>query len=156
MKYRLKQRFLSWFDSYDIYDENGEVAFTVEGKLGFGHNFEVYDSCHNLIGEIRQRLLTWMPTFEIYKNGESVGCIKKELTFFRPKFTIDYRNWEMKGDIWEWDYEIYSSDSLIATCQKELFNFTDTYVFDVVNYDDVDDVLMIVVAIDAAKCSQNN
>ena len=33
MKYTLKQRFLSWLDSYDIYDENGNVAFSVEGKL---------------------------------------------------------------------------------------------------------------------------
>ena len=33
MKMLFKQRFFSWFDSYDIYDETGDTLFTVEGKL---------------------------------------------------------------------------------------------------------------------------
>ena len=36
MKLLFKQRFFSWFDSYDIYDEGGRGVFTVEGKLGWG------------------------------------------------------------------------------------------------------------------------
>ena len=34
MKLLFKQRFFSWFDSYDIYDEGGRGVFTVEGKHG--------------------------------------------------------------------------------------------------------------------------
>lgn len=37
MKLYFKQRFFSWFDSYDIYYEGGSVAYTVEGKLAWGH-----------------------------------------------------------------------------------------------------------------------
>ena len=37
MKLYFKQRFFSWFDSYDIYHEDGSVAYTVEGKLSWGH-----------------------------------------------------------------------------------------------------------------------
>ena len=33
MKLYFKQRFFSWFDSYDIYAEDGSVLFTVEGQL---------------------------------------------------------------------------------------------------------------------------
>ena len=36
MKLYFKQRFFSWFDSYDIYHEDGSVAYTVEGKLLLG------------------------------------------------------------------------------------------------------------------------
>ena len=37
MRLYFKQRFFSWFDSYDIYDEaTGEPVFTVEGKLAWG------------------------------------------------------------------------------------------------------------------------
>ena len=43
MKLLFKQRFLSWFDSYDIYDEYGEVYFTVKGQLSWGHTFKIYD-----------------------------------------------------------------------------------------------------------------
>ena len=33
MRLLFKQRFFSWFDSYDIYDDNGATVFTIEGKL---------------------------------------------------------------------------------------------------------------------------
>ena len=36
MKLLFKQRMFSWFDSYDIYDEDGNTFFTVEGKLPGG------------------------------------------------------------------------------------------------------------------------
>ena len=32
MRLLFKQRFFSWFDSYDIYDDNGATVFTVEGR----------------------------------------------------------------------------------------------------------------------------
>ena len=32
MKLLFKQRFFSWFDSYDIYDEAGNTVFTVEAS----------------------------------------------------------------------------------------------------------------------------
>lgn len=156
MKYKLKQRFLSFLDSFDIYNEYDEVAFTVEGKFGFSHRFEVYDADHYLIGNIEQKVFSFTPRFEIYKDGIFVGTIHKEFTFFIPKFTIEYKDWEMRGDFMQWDYQIYSPDGLVATCTKELFNFTDTYVFDVEEESDVLDVVMLVVAIDAAKCSQND
>lgn len=36
MKLYFKQRFFSWFDSYDIYDyDTGDVVYTVEGQLAW-------------------------------------------------------------------------------------------------------------------------
>ena len=33
MKLLFKQRVFSWFDSYDIYDEQGNPVFAVKGQL---------------------------------------------------------------------------------------------------------------------------
>ena len=41
MKLLFKQRFFSWFNSYDIYNENGETVYTVEGKLSWGHKLHI-------------------------------------------------------------------------------------------------------------------
>ena len=43
----------------------------------------------------------------------------------------------------------------MATVSKELFHWTDTYVIDVVEEQDALYALMIVLAIDAEKCSRN-
>ena len=42
MRLLFQQRLFSWFDSYDIYDEEGRTVYTVEGKLSWGHRLEIY------------------------------------------------------------------------------------------------------------------
>ena len=49
-----------------------------------------------------------------------------------------------------------SNGHCIATVSKELFNWTDTYVIDVQNPQDALCALMLVLAIDAEKCSRKN
>lgn len=50
MKLLFKQRFFSWFDSYDIYNEDGQVIYQVEGKLSWGHKLVIYDANGNEVG----------------------------------------------------------------------------------------------------------
>lgn len=156
MKLIFKQRLFSWFDSYDIYDESGAVVFSVKGQLSWGHKFAVYDSWGDEVGTVVQRVLTWLPKFEIYDHGNYLGSISKELTFFTPKYNIDYNGWRITGNILEWEYNIIDSRGYpVAYISKELFHLTDTYVIDVPNPDNVLDALLFVLAIDAEKCSRN-
>ena len=82
MKLLFKQRFFSWFDSYDIYDETGRVVYQVEGRLSWGHKLVIYDRNGNEVGTVLEKVLTLLPKFEIYKNNEYIGCLSKELSFF--------------------------------------------------------------------------
>ena len=36
MRLLFRQRFFSWFDSYDIYNDNEETVYTVKGQLSIG------------------------------------------------------------------------------------------------------------------------
>ena len=55
----------------------------------------------------------------------------------------------------EWDYSIAgSAGEDIASVSKQLFNWTDTYVIDVADPANAVLALMIVLAIDAEKCSR--
>ena len=47
MKLLFKQRLFSWFDSYDIYDEDGNSVYTVKGQLSWGHRLKIYDADDN-------------------------------------------------------------------------------------------------------------
>ncbi len=90
--------------------------------------------------------------------GENyIGCISKEFTFFRPKYNIDCNGWRIDGDFLEWDYTIFdASGRNVATVSKEFFHLTDTYVIDVQDPRDALCALMLVLAIDAEKCSRGN
>ena len=154
MKLIFKQRFFSWFDSYDIYDESGATVFTVEGKLSWGHRLHILDHNARHVGTVREELFTFLPAFELYEGERYIGVIKKDFSFFKPSFSMECGDWSVKGDWFEWDYEIRSPRGIVATVSKELFEFTDTYVIDLKDPRDALHALMVVLAIDAEKCSR--
>lgn len=168
MKLLFKQRFLTWFDSYNIYRlpdggdpgsfeySDKDIEYTVEGQLAWGHCFHICDRSGQMVGMLKQRVFTFLPKFEVYVGGQLIGEVVKEFSFFRPSFSIDFRGWTMDGDFLEWDYSILdSAGKTVAVISKQLFKWTDTYVIDVSDPRDALCVLMVVLAIDAEKCSRN-
>jgi len=155
MKLLFKQRFFTWFDSYDIYDENDVPVFSVEGQLSWGHCLHIYDQQHQHIGTIKEEIFTFLPKFNMYVYDQYIGRIYKEFTFFKPIYHIECNGWTIEGNWLEWDYQIFDENhKLIATISKELFHWTDTYILDIVHPQDALYVLMIVLSIDAEKCSR--
>ena len=157
MKLLFKQRFFSWFDSYDIYDEFGNTIFEVNGKMSWGHLLNIYDIKGNLVGTVKEKIFTFLPKFEIYDKDRYLGNVKKEFTFLRDKYYLDFNDWKVNGDILGWNYNVVDrKNNLIMKSSKEIFNFTDTYILDIADENNILYCLMIVLAIDAAKCSGNN
>jgi uncharacterized protein YxjI len=151
-----KQRFFSWFDSYDIYNSSEEVIFTVKGRFAWEKKLEIYDAAQRHIDTLEQRVFQFMPTYDLYLNDRFAGTIYKRFSFFRPIFDIDCNGWHIEGNWAEWDYKIFDSEGTqIAYISKELFNWTDTYVLDVYDPSNAVTVLMIALAIDADKASRD-
>ena len=154
MQLLFKKRLFSWFDSYDIYDEFGGTAYTVKGKMSWGHCLEIYDCEGNHLGTVKEEVLTLLPRFAMYLGDEYIGQIKKEFTLFRPSFHLDCNGWQVQGNWLEWDYEVTDAlGGLVMHASKEVMRLTDTYVLDIARPEDALLCLMIVLAIDAAKCS---
>ena len=108
------------------------------------------------IATLQERIFTLLPKFEMYLGETYVGCIRKEFSFFHPRFTLECNGWSVDGAVLEWDYNIWNeSQTLVATVTKELLRLTDTYVIDVALPEDSLLALMVVLAIDAEKCSRN-
>jgi len=156
MKLLFKQRFFSWFDSYDIFDESGKTVYTVKGQFAWGKCLKIFDTHDNEIATVKQRVFSWFPTYEVYLGDDYAGCVRKEFSFFHPRFTIDYKGWDIEGDWFEWDYGIYDpSGNRKAVVSKEIWNWTDTYSIDVSDPADALAALALVIAIDAEKEQRN-
>ena len=156
MRMYFKQRLFSWFDSYDIYDEDGATLYTVEGQLSWGHCLHILDAAGRHVGTVQERVLTLLPKFELYFEEQYVGCVQKEFSLLRPRYHVDCNGWRMEGNFWEWNYTIWDDGgNSIAQISKELLHWTDTYVMEVADPRNALCVLMLVLAIDAEKCSRN-
>ena len=60
MKLLFRQRFFSWFDSYDIYDEDGNTVYVVKGQLSWGHCLKIFDASGQELGTVKEKILTWL------------------------------------------------------------------------------------------------
>lgn len=157
MRLLIKQRVFSWTDTYDVYDEQGIAQYFVKAEFfSLGHRIHVYNQAREEVGMIQEKLLTLMPKFEVEIGGRSVGMIEKRFTFFKPKYEIDYNGWRVEGDFLGWDYDVFDGCCPIMHISKEILHWGDTYV---INFQKPEDELMgllLVIAIDAANCSNDD
>lgn len=154
MELLIKQRVFSWTDSYDVYDENGQPRYFVKAELlTLGHQIHVYDTqTGRELGSIHQRLLTFLPAFEVVLNGRTVGSVRKRFSLLFPRYDVDYRDWSVEGDLLNWDYEVTRGSETVMTISKELLHWGDTYMLRYQNPADELPGLLLVIAIDAANC----
>lgn len=97
-----------------------------------------------------------MPSFEIEIAGKYYGRVVKRFTMFKPKYDVDYNGWRIEGNFMGWDYDVYDGSHTVMHISKELFRWGDTYVIDIMNPEEELMGLMLVIAIDAANCSDGN
>ena len=155
MKLLFKQRFFSWLDSYDIFDEEGRTVYVVKGELSWGHRLQIYDAVGNPLGRVQERVLTWLPKFELYVGNPLAGQIQKEFTLLRPRFQLACCGWQVEGNFLECDYHVTDGSRTVMRLSKKIWNWTDTYMMDIDRPEDALYCLMIVLAIDAVKCSSH-
>ena len=153
MKLIFKQKMFSWFDSYNVYDENNNLVYEVKGQLAWGHVVKIFDRNGKEVGKVDEKVISLVPKFEIFENGKKIGYIKRKLiSVFGPSYDIDFKGWKAEGNILEWNYRIKDEhNNTIAKVSKEFLHLTDTYSLDIANSHDALHVLMFVIAIDAEK-----
>lgn len=156
MQLCIKQRVFSWTDSYDVYDENGVARYFVRAEfLTLGHQIHVYDKqTGREVGSIHQRLLTFTPTFDIIVDGQAQGSVTKKITLFTPRYTVDFRGWNVEGDLLGWDYSVFQGNGEVMSISKQWLSWGDTYIMNYTNPAYEMPGLLLVLAIDAANCDK--
>lgn len=146
MRYVMQQRLFSLGGRFHIRDEHGQDVFAVEGAaFSFGHQLTFRDASGGDLAFIRQKLLSWGPTYEIYRGGQLFAVVKKELfSFFRHVFTVDVPGPDdlvAEGDFWDLEYAFSRGGRTVATVSRQWLSWADTYGVDVA--DGEDDVLIL-------------
>jgi uncharacterized protein YxjI len=158
MKLYIKQKLFSWGDKFTVKDAGGTDRYFVEGEVfSFGKKLHIYDTAHTERAYIKQELLTWMPKYSVYINGDQIAQVKREFTFFRPKYTISGPNWEAEGDFFAHEYQVTHNGRIVATISKEWMTWGDSYELDIADGVNEITALAVVLAIDAViESNQNN
>ena len=150
MRYLLKQKLFAFGEDFHILNENDEKVFFVDGRaFSLGNKLSFQDLSGNELVFIRQKLLSFGPSYELHRGGELVATLKKNyFTLFHCKFAIDVPgpdDLEAKGDFLDHEYVFTRSGSEVAQISKRWFAFSDTYGVDI--GEGQDDVLILASAV---------
>ena len=152
MRYQLKQKIWSLTDTYRILDQANHEVLSVHGKIfSWGKDLTVRDSNGAEVARIKQTLLSLLPRFRLYRNGQMFAEILKEFSWLKAKFTLDVpgpNDYEISGDFWDYEYQFNRQGRVVASVSKAFWSWGDTYGVDIVAGEDDVSILSTVVVID--------
>ncbi len=156
MKLYVKQKVFSWGDNFTVKDAMGEDRYIVKGEVfTFGNKLHVYDMSGREVAFIKQELWSLLPKYYVFCNEQQVAEIRRELTLFRPKYSIVGPGWEVDGHFLAHDYEITQNGQRIVSISKAWMSWGDSYELDIANRQDELMALAVVLAIDCVLASQS-
>ena len=104
MRYRLNSKLLTMGSNYQIKDERDELAFVVRGKvLSFGHDLTIETAEGVELARIKQKLLNFMPTYDLFLGVKKYATITKKFSWFKKCFLLDVpgpNDYEIEGNFW--------------------------------------------------------
>ncbi|NLN40539.1 MAG: hypothetical protein GX160_00825 [Clostridiales bacterium] len=159
MRFIVRQKIFSFGDNFTIKDEYGREHFIVKGKVfSFGDKLRIYDMAGHELYYIEQKLFRLLPEYTIYQSGQPVARVKKEFTFFRPKFNITSTmgNFTIEGNFLGMDFSIKKNGRLVAQVSKRWFSLSDTYGVDITEDEDYGFLIALVIVIDQVIHDNNN
>ena len=149
MRYLLRQKLFSWADSYVIRNESEEPVYQVKGEVfSLGKKLSFQDMDGNELLFIRQRLLTWLPKYEILAAENTIAVVEKEWSFFKCRFSVDVPgpdDYEAAGDFIDHEYEFQQHGESVALITKKWFSWADTYGIEIAPGQD--DALLLACAV---------
>ncbi len=158
MRYLVRQKIFSLSDRFHIQDEYGNIRFEVEGKIfSLGNKLRIYDMDGRELIYIEQKLWRLLPEYNIYKGSSLVARVKRELTFFKPRFTIEsqYGDLTIDGDIFAHNFNILKNGRPIAWVSKKWMSLSDTYTVEIAPGEDEAFILSLAIVLDQILYDNN-
>jgi uncharacterized protein YxjI len=153
MRYVMKQKVLSFGDDFVIRDEGGRERFIVDGRaFSLGDKLALLDTQGRELAHVRQKLLSWGPTYEIWYGDDLAAVVKKKLfTLLHCRFSVDVPgpdDLEASGNFLDHEYQFTRSGHPVAFVSKRWLTVSDTYGIEVTAGEDEVLILASAVVID--------
>lgn len=159
MNLYIKQKVFSFGDKYDIYDKEENPVYNAWGEVfSFGNKLHLCDSAGNELLFIKQKMMVFLPTFELYVQGNLFAKVKKEFTFFNKKITVEstFGDFVIDGNFWDHEYQITCEGKLFGTVTKEWLTWGDVYALNINTEEHPEFFVALVLAIDCILEGEKN
>ena len=151
----IKQKVLSLSGKFTVKDQQEKDVYYVEGSfMKIPKTFAIMNSAREEVALITKKMFSFLPKFFVEVNGQEVLTIKKELSFLKPRYTIDAAGIDVQGNWWEMSFQVLQHGEVVGQVSKEWFTWGDSYKVQILNEEMESIIIALVVAIDCVKADQ--
>lgn len=159
MKYIVREKIFSIGDKFTIKNSSGEDVFQVTSKvLTIGDKLRILDMQGREHIYIEQKLLKFLPEYNIFQGDNLIAQVKKKLTFFNHKFVIEsvMGDYEVEGNIVAHDFSIIKNGRQVARIKKAWLSWSDCYEVDIESFENPAFILALVIVVDQVIYDDKN
>lgn len=151
----IKQKVFSLSGKFTVKDQEENDVYYVEGSfMQIPKTFSIMNTARSEVALITKKVFSFLPKFLVEVNGQEVLTIKKELSFFKARYTIDAVGIEVRGNWWDMDFQVLQHGEVVGKVSKEWFTWGDSYRVQILKEEMEAIIIAIVVAIDCVKADQ--
>ncbi|MFD5850936.1 MULTISPECIES: LURP-one-related/scramblase family protein [Cytobacillus] len=151
----IKQKVFSLSGKFTVKDEQENDVYYVEGSfMQIPKTFSIMNTERDEIALITKKVFSFLPKFFVEVNGREVLTIKKELSFFKARYTIDSAGIEVQGNWWDMDFQVLQHGEVAGKVSKEWFTWGDSYKVQILDEEMEAIMVALVVAIDCVRADQ--
>ena len=136
MRFYIKEKVWSPTEAFVVRDDAGNAVFEIRGKFfHIGDDLVMVDSStgQELI-HIQQHVLSLMPLYEMYRNGQLLASVHEQFRLFGEGFKIEAGDGSIlhvNGDIWQWNFSVTGDAGHLLAQIGRQFSIVDSYAIDV-------------------------
>ena len=124
MRFVLKQDLFAWGDDFDIFNEQGEEVYFVDGAgIALRNQLSFQDMQKQELAYIAQTMFSWGTEYTISKGGQILAKISQQtLSGTRCNFFIDMPgpdDLSAEGDFYNHNYTFQRGEKSVAYATKE-------------------------------------
>lgn len=146
----IKKELFSIQDAYDIFDENNIIKYHIKKEFfSMVRMLRIYDGNGTELAIVKRVFTSLMPKYNIEIDKKVIGSIKKELTFFKPKYSINYKGYTANGDLMNFNFNVLDkSSNIVASIKRIHFKTSSTCEIDIINQSDELDIVLLAVVLE--------
>jgi uncharacterized protein YxjI len=157
MRYHLRERAWSLTEAFVVRDDAGHAVFEIRGKFfHIGDDLVMFDRQNGReLVHIKQRILSLLPRYDIYRDGQHWANIHEQIRLFGERFKVEGSNgmvFHVNGDIWKWHFTVTDNDgNLLGQISRRFSVFRDSYAVDVAAGVDAPFIIALAIVIEMVK-----
>ncbi|MEC9485549.1 MAG: LURP-one-related family protein [Candidatus Izemoplasma sp.] len=159
MKFYIKQKVFSLKDNFNVFDENENTVYTVEGQFfSLKNKLTLKDASGNNLLYSEKKIFSLRPTYFLFDvAGSKIGKVRQRFSL-RPKFNVSLYDQEldMQGSFFAHSFTIEGPQGMLASVSKKVFSFGDSYEIDIQATENQEAYLFLVIILDQVLHENKN